>query len=162
MHPAYAAINHVAELREMVAAEPSIFQNPGGLQRKAAQVVVAALLASKEKVGSPQNPRVLELEAEGGRVRGPPRRDKQPTRFNIGSSLQERDHARVLAMLDDNVDRFAFFLEDIKPDDFKGEPMEINLNFDQGIFRPPQKLGQVEWDFVEAQCRKLETLGFIQ
>ena len=61
------------------------------------------------------------------------------TRFNIGSSLQERDQARVLAMLDDNVDRFAFSLEDIKPDDFQGEPMQINLNSDQAIFRPPHK-----------------------
>ena len=65
-------------------------------------------------------------------------------------------------MLDDNVDRFAFSLEDIKPDEFRGEPMQINLNSDQATFRPPHKLGQVEWDFVEAQCRKLETLGFIQ
>ena len=40
--------------------------------------------------------------------------------------------------------------------------MQINLNSDQAIFRPPHKLGKVEWDFVEAQCRKLETLGFIQ
>ena len=103
MHPAYAAINYVAELREMVVAEPSMFQSPGGLQRKAAQVVVAALLASEDKLGSPQNPRVLEPPAEGGRVRGPPQRDKQPTRFNIGSSLQERDQARVLAMLDYHV-----------------------------------------------------------
>ena len=47
-------------------------------------------------------------------------------------------------MLDDNVDKFAFSLEDIKPDDFKGEPMQINLNSDQAIFRPPHKLGQVE------------------
>ena len=30
------------------------------------------------------------------------------------------------------------------------------------IFRPPHKLGQVEWDFVEAQYSKLEALGFIQ
>ena len=111
MHPAYAAINYVAEIREMVAAEPSMFRSPGGLQRKAAEAVVAALLASEEKFWSPQNPRVLEPEAEGGRVRGPPQRDKQPTRFNIRSSLQKRDQARVLAMLDDNVDRFAFSLD---------------------------------------------------
>ena len=30
------------------------------------------------------------------------------------------------------------------------------------IFRPPHKLGQVELDFVEAQCSKLEKLGFIR
>ena len=47
MYPAYAAINYVVELREMVAAEPSMFQTLGGLKRKAAQVVVAALLASE-------------------------------------------------------------------------------------------------------------------
>ena len=67
-----AAINYVAKFREMVAAEPSMFRSPGELQRKAAQVVVAALLTSEEKVGSPQNPRVLEPEAEGGIIRGPP------------------------------------------------------------------------------------------
>ena len=39
-------------------------------------------------------------------------------------------------MLDSNVDRFAFSLEDIKPDDFTGEPMQINLNSDQATFRP--------------------------
>ena len=65
-------------------------------------------------------------------------------------------------MLDDNMDRFAFALEDISPGDFTGEPMQINLNSDQAIFRPPHELGQVEWDFVEAQCKKLEALGFIQ
>ena len=146
----------------MVAADPSLFQRPGGLQCKAAEVVVAALLASEQKEGSPQNPRVLEPEGEGGSPRGPPQRDKHPTKFNLGSSLQEQDQIRVLAMLDDNMDRFAFSLEDISPHDFTGEPMAINLNSDQAIFRPPHKLGQVEWDFVEAQCRKLEALGFIQ
>ena len=50
----------------------------------------------------------------------------------------------------------------IHPQDFTGEPMRINLNSDQAIFRPPHKLGQVEWDFVEEQCKKLEALGFIQ
>ena len=69
MYPAYASINYVAKIKEMVAAEPSMFRSPGGLQRKAAQVVVAALLASEEKIGSPQNPRFLETEAEGGSVR---------------------------------------------------------------------------------------------
>ena len=61
-------------------------------------------------------------------------------------------------MLDDNVDRFAFFLGDINPQDFTREPMRINLKSDQSIFRPPHKLGQVEWDFVEAQCKNLEAL----
>ena len=53
------------------------------------------------------------------------------------------------------MDRFAFSLEDISPHDFTGEPMVINLNSDQAVFWPPHKLGQVEWDFVEAQCKKL-------
>ena len=44
-------------------------------------------------------------------------------------------------MLDNNMDRFAFSLEDINPHDFTGEPMAINLNSDQAIFRPPHKLG---------------------
>ena len=57
-------------------------------------------------------------------------------------------------MLDNNSDRFTFSLENIEP--FTGEPLRIDLNFDKPIFRPPHKLGQVEWDFVQAQCEKLE------
>ena len=68
----------------------------------------------------------------------------------------------MLAMLDDNEDRFAFSLEDVNPRDFTGKPMKINLNSDHSIFKPPHKLGHIEWDFVEAQCKKLEALGFIQ
>ena len=63
-------------------------------------------------------------------------------------------------MLDNNSDRFAFSLEDIEP--FTGEPLRIDLNSYKPIFRPPHKLGQVEWDFVQAQCQKLEALGFIE
>ena len=63
-------------------------------------------------------------------------------------------------MLESNNDRFAFALEDIEP--FTGEPLQIHLNSEQPIFCPPHKLGQVEWDFVRAQCHKLEALGFIQ
>ena len=91
MHPAFAAITYVAKLKEMVAADPSLFQSPGGLRRKAAQVVVAAILASEQKVGSPQNPRVSEPKAEAGSAPGPPQRDKQPRRFNLGTELQEQD-----------------------------------------------------------------------
>ena len=45
----------------------------------------------------------------------------------------------MMAMLETNNDRFAFSLEDIEP--FKGEPMQLNLNSDKPIFRPPHKLG---------------------
>ena len=65
-------------------------------------------------------------------------------------------------MLEDNFDRFAFSMEDIHPASFRGEAMRIDLNLDKPIFKPPHKLGQVEWDFVEAQCKKVEGLGFIQ
>ena len=76
----------------------------------------------------------------------------------ISASLQEQDQLKVLAMPDANLDRFAFSLEDIEL--FTGEPLQIHLNSSQPIFRPPHKL--VEWDFVQAQCQKLEALGFIQ
>ena len=117
----------MAELKEMVAADPSLFQTEGGLHRKATEVVVAALLATEQKFGSPQNPRVVEPEAEGGSAQYPPQRDKQPRRFNLGAGMQEQDQIKVLAMLDDNVDRFALSLEDIHPQDFTGEPMRINV-----------------------------------
>ena len=121
--------------------------------------MVNQLLASLQKADPLENPRVLGPEGEGGGGAVPPQRDKQP-KFNLGSCLQEEDQLRVLAMLESNNDRFAFSLEDIEP--FKGEPMQLQLNSDKPIFRPPHKLGQVEWDFVEAQCNNLERLGFIR
>ena len=129
----------------MVAADPSLFQKPSSLQRKAAQIVVAAMLASEHKLTSPQNPSVLGAEGEGGSGGVPPQRDKQRAKYNLGSSLQEVDQVKVLQMLENNEDRFAFSLEDINPLDFKGEAMEINLNSNKAILRPPHKLGQVEW-----------------
>ena len=123
--------------------------------------VVNALLATEDPGGYTQNPRVLALEGEGGCAPGPPQRDKSATpKFQIGASLQDQDQLKVLAMLDTNLDRLAFSLKDIEA--FTGEPLQIHLNSSQPIFRPPHKLGQVEWDFVQAQCQKLEALGFIQ
>ena len=153
MQAAFASLNYVPDLGEMVTADSSLFQSPGGLQQRTAQAVVTQLLASLQKS------RILGPEGEGGSGAVPPQRDKQP-KFNVGSCPQEEDQLRVVAMLEDNNDRFAFSLEDIDP--FKGEPMQLELNSDKPIFRPPHKLGQVEWDFVEAQCNNLKRLGFIR
>ena len=62
-------------------------------------------------------------------------------------------------MLNANIDRFAFSMEDLEPAKFSGEPMRLELNSDKPIFRPPHK---VELYFVEAECSKLEKLGFIK
>ena len=145
-HPAFATLNYVAELEEMVVADASLFRSTQNLHQQAAHDVVAALMASDEKAACAENPRVLGLEGEGGSGTVPFQRDKQQ-KFNLGSCLQEQEQIRVLTMLEDNVDRFAFSMEDIEP--FKGEPMQLELNSDKPIFRPPHKLGQVEWDFVE-------------
>ena len=45
----------------------------------------------KPKKKTQKYPRVLEPKAEGGSAPGPPQRDKQPRRFNLGTNLQERD-----------------------------------------------------------------------
>ena len=138
----------------MVVVDASLFRLGQNFHQQAAHGVVAALMASDEKAACAENPRVLGPEGEGGSGPVPPQRDKQH-KFNLGSCLQEQ--IKVLTMLEDNVDRFAFSMEDIEP--FKGEPMQLELNSDKPIFRPPHKLGQVEWDFVEGQCDKLERLG---
>ena len=65
-------------------------------------------------------------------------------------------------MLNANNDRFAFSMEDLEPAKFTGMPMRLDLTLDKPIFRPPNKLGQVVLDFVDAQCSKLEKLGFIR
>lgn len=60
----------------------------------------------------------------------------------------------MLEMLEKNGDGFAYSLEDIEP--FTREPICARH------LQTPHKLGQVEWDFVGAQCEKSATLGFIQ
>ena len=89
---------------------------------------MAALLASDEKAACAENPRVLGPEGEGGSGPVPPQRDKQLV-FNLGSCLQEQEKIKILTMLETNVDRFAFSMEDIEP--FKGEPMALELNSDK-------------------------------
>ena len=156
MHPAYASLHYLPPLKRMVTAPPSCFPSTSTVQRAAAGKIISALLAS-EIPNNAADP----LEAEGGRVRSPPQRNKKD-KFNLGASLQEQDQLRVLAMLNANNDRFAFSMEDLEPAKYSGEPMRLELTSDKPIFRPPHKLGQVELDFVEAQCSKLEKLGFIK
>ena len=143
----------------MVVADTSLFRSAQNFKHRAAHGVVVALMASEGKAACAENPRVLgpEGERESGPI--PPQRDMQH-KFNLGSCLHGQDDIRVLTMLENNVDRSAFSMEDIEP--FGGEPMQLDLNSDKPIFRPPHKLGQVEWDFVEGQCDKLERLGFIR
>ena len=127
----------------MVTAAPFLFSTPSHLARQAARGVVQTLLTSESPPGSTQNPRVLPTEGEGGSAPGPPQRDKGGgAKFQIGACLQEQDQLRVLSMLDNNSDRFASSLEDIEP--FTAEPLQIDLNSDKPIFRPPHELGQVE------------------
>ena len=65
-------------------------------------------------------------------------------------------------MFNANSDRFTFSMEDLERAKFNEEPMRLDLTSDKPIFRPPHKLGQVELDFVDAECSKLEKLGFIK
>ena len=130
----------MAELEEMVVADTSFFRSAQNFQQRAAHGVVAALMASDEKDACAKNPRVLGPEGEGGSGPVPPQRDKQH-KFNLGSCLQEQEEIEILTMLENNVDRFAFPMEDIES--FRGEPVQLELNSEKPIFRPPHKLGQV-------------------
>ena len=131
----------------MVLAPSSCFPSTSTTLRAAAGQVIFALLASDASPKQEAKP----PEAEGGRYRGPPQRDKQEkNKFNLRASLQEQDQLRVMAMLNANSDRFVFSMEDLKPAKFSGEPMRLELTSYKPIFRPPHKLGQVELVFVEA------------
>ena len=131
----------------MAIAPTPLFHSTNTIVRTAARHVIPALLAFDAA-----NPlRAMPPEAEGGRVKGPPQRDKlENFRFNLGASLQEQDQLRVLAMLNAISDRFAFSMEDMEPANFRGEPMRLELTSDKPLFCSPHKLGLVELDFVEA------------
>ena len=120
----------------MVLAPPSFFPSTSTTVRAAAGQVIFALLSFD---ASPTT--IMPPEAEGGRIRGPPQRDKQKKdKLNLGASLHEQDQLRVPAMLNANSDRFVFSMEDLEPAKFSGEPMRLELTCDKPIFRPPHKL----------------------
>ena len=94
---------------------------------------------------------------------GTPDRDKEtmkPKKWKIGEDLRERDQLDVLKTLSENNDRFAYSIEDLGL--YTGPQMEIHVNSQKDIFRPPHKLGEKEMTFVGEQCEKLEKLGFIR
>ena len=88
----------------------------------------------------------------------------QPTilknKLKVGAEHTERDQLKVLKILSENNDRFAYSLEELSQ--YTGPPMEIKINSQKEIFRPPHKLGEKELTFVAEQCEKLEKLGFIR
>ena len=143
------------ELKQMLQGEQDTFHRNMSIQTRAKETVQAILAGE----GSNSKKKSAAEQEEGSKV-DHSQLPKNSTKFNIGESLHDGEQRRILQMLDDNKERFAYCMEDIEP--FKGEPMEINLNTEKPIFRPPHKLRQVEWDFVQAQCEKLSTLGFIQ
>ena len=81
-------------------------------------------------------------------------------KLKIGAGLTEKDKLRVLKILSENNDRFAYSLEELSQ--YTEPPMEIKTNSQKDIFRPPHKLGEKELTFVGEQCEKLEKLGFIR
>ena len=92
-----------------------------------------------------------------------PQRDsmaKPAPKWKLGPKLTERDQLRVLQVLEDNNDRFAYKIEGLGR--YTGPPMEIKINTKDDIFRPPHKLGEKEWAFVGEQCTKLEKMGFVR
>ena len=81
-------------------------------------------------------------------------------KWKVGGGLTERDQLDVLRVLSENNDRFAYQIDALER--YTGPPMEIHLNTDNDIFRPPHKLEEKEWAFVGEQCEKLQNLGFIR
>ena len=72
VHPAFATLNYVAELEEMVVADASLFRSRQNFHQHAAHGVVVAMMASDEKAACAENPRVLGPEGEGGNGPVPP------------------------------------------------------------------------------------------
>ena len=53
----------------------------------------------------------------------------------------------MLELLRENNDRFSYSMEGLEQ--FKGEPMNIGVVSEGRVYRPPHKLGEKEWEFVE-------------
>ena len=58
-------------------------------------------------------------------------------KWKIGGGRKERDQLDVLKLLSDNNDRFAYNIKELER--YTGPPMEIKLNSQKDLFRPPHK-----------------------
>ena len=131
--------------------------------RQSACAVVDQLFASEQSVkriggGSDLQPALKKMknaaytvDVDGGREAMPTTSTLTPDKvtkhkWKMGGALSERDQLDVLKNISDNNDRFAYNLEDLE--EYSGPLMEIQLNDDKDIFRPPHKLGDKEWTFV--------------
>ena len=132
LHSAYAQLHYNFETKEMLLASDQHIFHHHTIDRDRAREAVAALLATEDttKAARAPEPSPLPPVTEGGSERGPPQRDKvqdKAQKFNLGACLQQEEELRVLSMLEENSDRFAFSMEDIEPASFKGEAMRIDL-----------------------------------
>ena len=136
----------------MVAADATPLFEAIKSTRAATHNVISALLeadASAEPLGA------LSLRVRGGVHVVPPseiRGESQKLIWVIActSDIISEDWSYLIKLLT------------AMPSRFISEPMRIDLNSDKPIFQSPHKLGQVVCNFVEAQCKKLEGLGFIK
>ena len=86
---------------------------------------------------------------------------EEPFPWKLGSHLSPSERQEVLDLLDENKDCFAFSLEDLSQ--CSEPPMDIVIAPEiQSIFQNAHKLSAAEWDFVDANCKKLLSLGFIR
>ena len=125
--------------------------------RQSACAVVDQLFASEQSVkriggGSDLQPEIKRVRNAAYTVNIDGGREARPTisafpsdkvtkpRWKLGGSLSERDQLDVLKQISDNNDRFAYSLEDLEQ--YNGPSMEVQLNDDKDIFRPPHKLGE--------------------
>ena len=147
-------------VEKLVTAERDIGSTMGGgsegkaKRQKFEQSVNQANVLETEQVSGNDATKVL-LNAPSDGSHNPIK-----PKWKVGGGLTERDQLDVLRVLSENNDRFAYQIDSLER--YTGPPMEIHLNTDKDIFRPPHKLGEKEWTFVGEQCEKLEKLGFIR
>ena len=65
IHSAFATLNYIPTLKEMVSADPLLFPSSSSLQRETVGCVVATLLAAEDSGDTP-DPTILGAEGEGG------------------------------------------------------------------------------------------------
>ena len=81
-------------------------------------------------------------------------------KWKIGAQLTKEQREKVVNLLEENRDCFAFSLEDLGTS--YNTPMTIPLATNEPVFQSAHRLSPTEWEFVDQNCQKLLSLGMIR
>lgn len=81
-------------------------------------------------------------------------------KWKLGAHLTATGKDELVGVLEANRGEFDFSVKELG--EYKGEPMEIEVDTKKAVFTPTHRLSAAEWGFSGKHCVELEALGMMR